>query len=75
MAKRYATRRRSKADSGSSLAHQPELYGNPLVGMPDDTTLRSPHLDPLTDLGSRPKLEAGAAQGKIENSAGMHFAV
>ena len=57
------------------FARYPELHGNPRVGMPDDATLSSPHPDPLADRGTRLKLETGAAQGKIENSAVMHLAV
>jgi hypothetical protein len=50
-----------------------ELHGNSLVGVPDHTRPADP--DTLADRGSRLKLEGGAAQGKIEDAAGMHFAV
>jgi len=52
-----------------------ELHGNSLVGVPDHTPLRPAAPDTLADRGSRLKLEGGAAQGTIEDAAGMHFAV
>ena len=61
--------------SKASLVGDAELHGNSLVGVPDYTPLRPPDPDPLADRRSRLKLEAGAAQGKIEDAAGMHFAV
>ena len=58
-----------------SLIRYAELHGNSLVGVPDHSPLRPADPDTLADRGSRLKLEAGAAQGKIEDAAGMHFAV
>ena len=57
------------------MTRDAELHGNSLVGVPDHTPLRPADPDTLADRGSRLKLEGGAAQGKIEDAAGMHFAV